>query len=76
MGVDHVPLQDFTMDLVLTLMYMTTENMEVQLCPRYEAQLNVPNLPPPPHPVPSPVRPHNTHHYSTADGRAETDRLD
>ena len=31
MGVDHVPLQDFTMDLVLTLMYMTTEDMEVQL---------------------------------------------
>ena len=29
MGVDHVPLQDFTMDLVLTLMYMTTEDMEV-----------------------------------------------
>ena len=30
----------------------------------------------PPHPVPSPIRPHDTHHYSTAEGRAETDRLD
>ena len=69
MGVDHVPLQDFTMDLML--MYMTTEGMEVQFCPRYEGQLNhmaesTPSPPPPlPHPVPSPVHPHDTHHYST-----------
>ena len=25
-------------------------------------------------PIPHPVRPHNTQHYLTADGRAETDR--
>ena len=49
-------------------MYMTTEGMEVQLCPRYEEQLNhmaESTKPPPPHPVPFPVHPHDTHHYST-----------
>ena len=58
-------------------MHMTTECMEVQLCPRYEGQLNhMAEATPPPHQVPYPVRPHDTHHYSTADERAETDRLD
>ena len=61
-------------------MYMTTEGMEVQLCPRYEGQLNhmaesTPPPHPPPHPVPSPLYPHDTHHYST-DRLAKTDRLD
>ena len=48
-------------------MYMTTEGMAVQLCPRYEGPLNhmAESTPPPPHPVPSPVHPHDTHHYST-----------
>ena len=33
-------------------MYMTTEGMEVQLCPRYERQLNhMTSLPPPPPPI-------------------------
>ena len=46
-------------------MYMTTEGMEIQLCPRYEGQLNQMAESTPPHPVPSPVHPHDTHHYST-----------
>ena len=46
-------------------MYVTTEGMEVQLCPRYERQLNhMAESTPPPHPVLSPVHPHDTHHYS------------
>ena len=54
-------------------MYMTTEGMEVQFCPRYEGQLNhmAESTPPPPHPVPSLVHPHDTHHYST-DGLKRT----
>ena len=37
-------------------MYMTTEGMEVQLCPRYEGQLNhMAESTAPPYPVPSPV---------------------
>ena len=56
-------------------MYITTEGMEVQLCPRYEGQLNhMASLLPPPIRSLSPY--HDTHHYSSADGRAETDRLD
>ena len=49
-------------------MYMTAEGIEVQLRPRYEGQLNhmaESTHHPPPHPVPSPVHPHDTHHYST-----------
>ena len=57
----------------VVFMYMTTECMKVQLCPRYEGQLNhmAESTPPPPHPVPSLVDPHNTHHYST-DGLKRT----
>ena len=52
-------------------MYMTTEGMEVQLCPRYEGQLNHMAESTPPHTVPSPVHPHDTYHYST-DGLKRT----
>ena len=53
-------------------MYMTTEGIEVQLCPRYEGQLNhMAESTPPPHTVPSPVHPYDTHHYS-ADGLKRT----
>ena len=52
-------------------MYMTTEGMEVQLHPRYEGQFNHMAESTSPHPVPSPVHPHNTHHYST-DGLKRT----
>ena len=48
-------------------------NNLVQLHPRYEGQLNqMANFIS--HPVLSPVRSYDTHHYLTADGRAETDR--
>ena len=55
-------------------MYMTTEGMEVQLCPRYEGQLNhmAESTPPPSGPFPrTPSR-----HSSLLHGRAKTDRLD
>ena len=56
-------------------MYMTIECMEVQLCPRYEGQLNhmAESTPPPPSgPIPrTPSR-----HSSLLHGRAKTDRLD
>ena len=65
MGVDHDPLQDFTMDLVLTLCIWLQKAWRFS----YSESTS-------PHPVPSPVRHHDTHYYSTADGRAETDRLD
>ena len=51
-------------------MYMATEGMEVQFCPRYEGQLNHMTESTPPHPVPSPVHPHDAHHYS--DGQKRT----
>ena len=57
-------------------MYMTTEGMEVQLCPRYERQLNhmaESTLPPPPScPFPRTLSQHSSLLY----GRAKTDRLD
>ena len=55
-------------------MYMTTEGMEVQLCPRYEGQLNhmAVSTPPPPY-VPFPRTP--SRHSSLLHGRAKTDRL-
>ena len=61
-------------------MYMTTEGMDVNQ-PEVRGTAGPhggvhKRPPPPPHPVPSPVRPHDTHHYSTADGRAETNRSD
>ena len=46
-------------------MYMTTEGMDVQLCPRYEDSLTTWRSLPPPHLVPSLLQPHDTHHYST-----------
>ena len=54
-------------------MYMTTERMEVQLCPRYEGQLNhMAESTPPSGPFPrTPSR-----HSSLLHGRAKTDRLD
>ena len=52
-------------------MYMTTEGMAVQLCPRYEGPLNHMAESTSPHPVPSPVHPHDTHHYAT-DGLKRT----
>ena len=56
-------------------MYMTTEGMKVQLCPRYEGQLNhmaESTLPPPSGPFPrTPSR-----NSSSLHGRAKTDRLD
>ena len=46
-------------------MYMTTEGMEVQLARGTRDSLTTwRSLPPPPHTVPSPVHPHDTHHYS------------
>ena len=57
-------------------MYMTTEGMEVQLCQRYEGQLNYMAESTPPPPIRSLSPYHDTHHYSTVDGRAKTDRLD
>ena len=77
MGVDHVPLQDFTIDLMLTLsMYKTTEGMEVQFCPRYEGQLNhmAESTPSPPPSGPFPRT--SSRHSSLLHGRAKTDRLD
>ena len=56
-------------------MYMTTEGMEVQLCPRYEGQLNhmAESTPPPPS-GPFPRTP--SRHSSLFQGQAKTDRLD
>ena len=55
-------------------MYMTTEGMEVQLISRYEGQLiHMAGSTPP---IRSLSQYHDTHHYSSANGRAETDRLD
>ena len=48
--------------------------VQVQLGPRYEGQLNH-MAEPIPQPVRLLVRPHDTHHYPTAEGRAETDRF-
>ena len=55
-------------------MYMTTEGIEVQLCPRYEGQLShmAESTPPPSGPFPrTPSR-----HSSLLHGRPKTDRLD
>ena len=53
-------------------MYMTTEGMEVQLCPRYEGQLNHMAESTPPY-GPFPRTP--SRHSSLLHGRAKTDRL-
>ena len=48
-------------------------NTQIQLCPRYEGQLNhmvEPIL------YPSARTPSRSHHYPTADGRTETDITD
>ena len=50
-------------------MYTTTEGMEV--LPRFEGQLNHMAESTSPHPVPSPLHPHDTYHYST-DGLKRT----
>ena len=52
-------------------MYMTTEGMEVQPTRGTRDSLTTWRSLPPPHPVPSPVHPHDTHHYST-DGLKRT----
>ena len=65
----------FYNEFSVDFMYMTTEGMKFR-CPRYEGQLNHMAESISPHPVPSPVRPQDTHHYSAAEGRAETDKLD
>ena len=49
-------------------------NIGLKLYPRYEVQLNH-MVEPIPHPGHTLVRPHDTHHYPTANGRAETDRF-
>ena len=55
-------------------MYMTTEGMEVQLCPGYEGQLNhmAESTPPPSGPFPRTP----SGHSSLLHGRAKTDRLE
>ena len=73
MGVYHVPLQDFTMDLVLT-MYMTTEGMEVQLARSARDSLTTWQSVSPPPSGPFPRIP--SRHSSLLHGRAKTDRLD
>ena len=71
MGVDHVPLQDFTMDLVLN---MTTEGMEVQLSGTRDSLTTRRSLPPPPPAGPFPRTP--SRKSSLLHGLAKTDWLD